>query len=71
MPAGFYNESIILRNNQSSLFITVGPDAGVTSEQPEDSDFWEGVTNPGGTTVTDTTSEHQVHTVSDHNIFQL
>eukprot|EP00063_Salmo_salar_P013543 XP_013988378.1 PREDICTED: protein OS-9-like [Salmo salar] len=34
-------------------------DAGVTSEQPEDSDFWEGVTNPGGTTVTDTTSEHQ------------
>ncbi|XP_038820692.1 protein OS-9-like [Salvelinus namaycush] len=35
-------------------------DAGVTSEHPEDSDFWEGVTNPGGTTATDTTSEHQL-----------
>ncbi|CAB1353762.1 unnamed protein product [Coregonus sp. 'balchen'] len=34
-------------------------DEGVTSEQPEDSDFWEGVTNPGGTTASDTTSEHQ------------
>ncbi|CAB1315019.1 unnamed protein product [Coregonus sp. 'balchen'] len=34
-------------------------DAVVTSEEPEDSDFWEGVTKPGSTTATDTTSEHQ------------
>ncbi|XP_071017120.1 protein OS-9-like isoform X3 [Oncorhynchus clarkii lewisi] len=34
-------------------------DAVLTSEEPEDSDFWEGVTKPGSTTATDTTSEHQ------------
>ncbi|XP_024283081.1 protein OS-9 isoform X2 [Oncorhynchus tshawytscha] len=34
-------------------------DAVLTSEEPKDSDFWEGVTKPGSTTATDTTSEHQ------------
>uniref|UniRef100_A0A8K9UHP0 Endoplasmic reticulum lectin n=1 Tax=Oncorhynchus mykiss TaxID=8022 RepID=A0A8K9UHP0_ONCMY len=38
-------------------------DAVLTSEEPEDSDFWEGVTKPGSTTATDTTSEHQVQSV--------
>lgn len=61
--AGFYNERIILRNNQSSWLIPLGPDAVLTSEEPEDSDFWEGVTKPGSTTATDTTSEHQVQSV--------
>lgn len=28
-------------------------------------DFWEGVTKPGSTTATDTTSEHQVQSVID------
>uniref|UniRef100_A0A4W5KYI4 Endoplasmic reticulum lectin n=1 Tax=Hucho hucho TaxID=62062 RepID=A0A4W5KYI4_9TELE len=60
----------ILAGDEESATPTEVPDVlgsdteGVTSEQPEDSDFWEGVTNPGGTTATDTTSEHQVHTVT-------
>uniref|UniRef100_A0A8C7CDW5 Endoplasmic reticulum lectin n=1 Tax=Oncorhynchus kisutch TaxID=8019 RepID=A0A8C7CDW5_ONCKI len=48
------------RTDEESATPTKAPDVlgsdteGVTSEHQEDSNFWEGVTNPGGTTATDT-----------------